>query len=269
MLLPADASDGRRKDTVVLMPEGLQHSKFTVCKGGNAMHVLCNKDIVSNLKTLSSKMPFITPHMIHPRLTDQVAHLLRLRVLQELDLLGDSLKRARKRPGSKVIRRLTREEWLAFRETGNLEQPNGVAVIVVPPLQKDANSGKYPEPNMSAAFIGGGVLPPATFELNVPLSSTHSTSLESTGDENTLPPPKIPLYHGVPLFPDRSQRAALHDLLLRLLAYDQRVKGPPQVMASNKSSHAFLLMAEPENITRGDAAAVAIALWRLRIFHGV
>ena len=94
----------------------------------------------------------------------------------------------------------------------------------------------------------------------------------------TLSEEYVPLYHGASLFSDPGQRAALYSLLGRILQIERCArKGqhsaytePPSgaVRGDQKASHAFLLCSGSATIPRGDSTAVAIALWRIRMFEG-
>ena len=113
-------------------------------------------------------------------------------------------------------------------------------------------------------------LPP----LSEMLSSSHDFSSHTSVLPSLLPKLGIPLYNGLTAFPNRSQRAALFALLTRLLGYERKMRYSAGVLPSfpageqSKASHAFLLCSNADNSKRGDAAAVAIALWRLRMFEG-
>ncbi|GLB33654.1 hypothetical protein LshimejAT787_0105380 [Lyophyllum shimeji] len=272
-LLPA----GERTSTPaqVVLPDGLQHSKFTVRKSDKANYILCNRAALTILTEYRAKRLSPTGASIHPHLADQIAHLLRLRVLQELELLADQLQADLDRPGrrpkykSRIIRRLTRDEWDALRSDGTIPYPGAIAVLVVPPLQKDPITKQRPEPSMSAA-------PPKPEDVTTPKSAIPMCTLHPVAPaawdpalgDGILPEERVPLYNGVALFPARSQRAALHALLTRLLGIERRSRHAGAEPAQcARASHAFLLCSDTESVLRGDVAAVAIALWRVRMFE--
>lgn len=148
-----------------------------------------------------------------------------------------------------ILRRLTRAEWKAFRQTGVLPFPKALAILVVPPLNADPVTKARPEPSESP-------MPPQEPEGQVPtrtedesgdakvrevkpirppppLSELYPVTEEGkeAGDEgaglfigNILPRPRIPLYNGVTLFPSRPQRAALHVRLLSILGVERQAQ---------------------------------------------
>ena len=284
MRIPQDLVDPKQKrhqDSSTLIPDGLQHSKFTARKSGTALYVLCNKAAISGMAERSAKHLAARKISVHALLAEQVAHLLRVRVLQELELLGDRMDHfvGQVKVDTRILRRLTREEWNAIRETGVIPYPSALAVLVVPPLQRDPVTKKRPEPSLSTSPIfednpATPVKPP------LPMSTLHSQSMDHPDIPlgcDVLPQGRIPLYNCVTLYPLRPQRAALYNLLTRLLHIERKSNHsiPVTHKAVNKSkslqatraSHAFLLSSDAETIQRGDAAAVAIALWRLRMFE--
>ena len=223
------------------------------------------------------------------RLAEQIHHLLRVRVLQELEYLADQLQT---RPlGAKnhpVLRRLTRQEFLTMRTTGIIPDDSAVAVLIVPPLNRDPVTKMRPQPSSSSALVDveisqQHVTTPKRPAL--PISTLHPTSPTSTDFAGmpTVPHAQVPLYNGVSLFPSRIQRAALHERLLRLLSIERRSRrhDTRQNLSSQKhsaqtntdddggkASHAFLLRSDSETALRADAAPTAMALWRLRMWEG-
>ena len=222
---------------------------------------------------------------VHALFAEQIAHLLRLRVLQELELLGDKMKSLLGRPGAiynnRIIRRLTRQEWKYIQSTGVIPHPEAVAILVVPPLNRDPVSRTRPEPSMSASPLIERK-PPTLLNPPppLPLSILYPTTASETVNDSTLPQARVPLYNGVSLFPARPQRAALYDLLIRLLDIEKRSRHrTPSTLESRKTadeindrdkkgSYAFMLCSDAEISRRADVAAVGIALWRVRMFEG-
>ena len=212
-----------------------------------------------------------------------VAHLLRLRVLQELELLVEQLECSRRtfemsNSSQPVLRRLTRYEWKQLKETGIMPPGDAVAVLVVPPLNKNPVTGRRPESSMSASPLSSNMnprspLPPLSSMLNVSGFLVHRKF------PDIISAYQIPLYNGLALFPNEYQRAALHSLLLRILTVERRLcQSTLQAKGNNvekkgahgdeKHSHAFVLSSNSDLTGRGDVSAVAIALWRIRMFEG-
>jgi hypothetical protein len=229
---------------------------------------------------------------MHSLLAHQIGHLLRVRVLQELELLADRLKHhPRGSEDATLIRRLTRAEWKSIKATGIIPYENAVAVVVVPPLNRNPITKTRPEPSIDAGASEEDTTTSQTAKHRPlpPLSTLYPTAKPSLDEDifpDHLPPSKIPLYNGLSLFPSRSQRAALHSRLTRLLLVERRSRyrergrletsetsqdAEPKdkwARGDQKASHAFLLCSDEKTVKRGDMAATAIALWRVRMWEG-
>jgi hypothetical protein len=228
---------------------------------------------------------------MHFLLSSHVAHLLRVRVLQELELLADCLQtRPQGSEDATLIRRLTRAEWKSIKSTGVIPYGNAVAVVVAPPLNRDPTTKMRPQASVDAAVIQQDISTDdhASPRPLPPLSTLHPVTEPSDHNDlpNYLPSSKVPLYNGLSLFPSRSQRAALHARLTRLVSIERRARyrehGRPEKSATSqsteprdkwargdqKASHAFLLLSDEKTVLRADMAATAIALWRVRMWEG-
>lgn len=237
-----------------------------------------------------------------PTILDQVSHLLRVRVLQEIELLADRLLcRPRGSQENPILRKLTRAEFKDFRNTGVLPSKNAVAVLVVPPLNRDPVTKQRPEPSNSMLPVEEEPLK-APRRPAPPVSTLHPAQPADGFMEKycadfplELPQYTIPLYNGVPLFPSRSQRAALHAGLNRILFIERRARytkprersqGSQSGSETNSSqdddtkvdrwargdqraSHAYLLSSDASTLLRADSAGLVIALWRLRMWEGM
>lgn len=267
--LPAKTSTN-----IVLVPDGLQHTKFTARRLGRAVYVLCSRGAFRYIQKRGQSL--VRGQRMHPNLGDYVAHLLRLRVLQELELLVEQLE-CSSNVTHEVIRRLTRQEWENIKDTGTIPFANAVAVLVVPPLNKDPKTKQRPEPIMSAAPLpddGGSLKQRSSLPLFQLLPEKSSTE-----HPDILPSYQVPLYHSIALFPNKHQRAALHSLLLRILAIQRRSSQPitrdtrdktevrPRASGDAKYSHAFLISSDSDSVLRGDISSTAIALWRVQMFE--
>ena len=222
-------------------------------------------------------------------LPDYISHLLRLRILQELELLAQRLQACPQgAEGSPLLRRLTWNEFSAVRAGKPLEDPDAVAVLVVPPLNRDPTTKTRPVPNTSP-------LPPEQPSTEAqPMTRNGDTLPLSTmcyavlprdyeGSPDVITPMKVPLYNGVALFPSKPQRAALHERLCKVLMVERRARwrrhgsvltsesgdGRPATRRPNEvPSPAFLLRSGAETVLRADTVPLAIALWRLRMWEG-
>ena len=212
----------------------------------------------------------------HPRLKEQIGHLLRLRILQELEILARRARPKVKERHTPIIRRLTRAEWKAFQIAGTIPNPSAIAVLVVPPVKKSLLNGGTPDasPNPTEEIRTSTIsIKPAP-----PLSVLHPALAEDASEMPGLAPHKIPLYNSISLFPSPTQRAALHQRLCAILKEDSitrwnqldRPEPRDRLQPSKdetKSSHAFLVYSDGSTVKRADTVPLAIALWRLRMWE--
>ncbi|TCD66937.1 hypothetical protein EIP91_000715 [Steccherinum ochraceum] len=275
-----------------VIPSGFEHPKFSSHRTPRGFYMICRPDAVDRLAEQPGSYRRYSSHaLLHGKMKEQISHLLRLRVIQELNLLADRVRcnpqGADTRP---VLRRLTRAEFTQVRTTGHVPYPSAVALLIVPPLNKDPTTKIRPTPNYTR-------LPDSEAAHSIPRRPSHSLAslypTSTTGSKINyagtlvgLPPPRVPLYNGVPLFPSRPQRAALHAALNGVLSAERRsrfrqrphvgehlaatddAEGQTAVEADRKASHAYLLCSDSETLARADSVPLAIALWRLRLWEG-
>ncbi|KAJ7742408.1 hypothetical protein DFH07DRAFT_925533 [Mycena maculata] len=264
----------------MILPDGLQHPLFKMRKAGHGMYLLCSREwLALYLKRGKQKRTGV----FHPRLAEQIAHLLRLRVLQELELIArrlEMLHRTRTGPAPmrpSFLRRLTRAEWGEFRTTGIIPQRGALAILVVPPVNRDPTTRQRPP--AAGAMGAGPIADMLASGRSINLELFDATAMQAAapeaddGDVLRVQPhaeERVPLYNGVTLFPGRVQRARLHTLLTRILGveaawrFSSGVRGNGKGKGDNKGSHAFLVCPSDEV----DAAALAVALWRVRMWEG-
>lgn len=223
-------------------------------------------------------------------LPEYIGHLLRLRILQESELL---VERVQAHPQgaeeSPLLRRLSWREFSAVRAGKPLQDQDAVAILVVPPLNRDPITKARPVPNTSPlpeppsekgqpnVQHKGDLLPPLSTMCCV------FSSQDPQGLPDVMSLMKVPLYNGAALFPSKVQRAALHERLCRLLMVERRARwrehGPVSTKVAgdnrlvtrrpnNVASPAFLLRSGSETVLRADTVPLAIALWRLRMWEG-
>lgn len=212
---------------------------------------------------------------MHPLIIQHVSHALRVRVLQELQILARQLRRAQTK-SPPLVRRLTREELDDIRSSGVVRLKDAVAIVVVPPVNRDPETGERPQPNWTSSPTKEDLEPPRRTSQSFPLSVLYPTSQGETFSDplQLLPSSCVPLYNGVPLFPSRTQRAALYAALNRVLRAehtagltDGEILASQDVVGSKKTSHAFLISSSEQTLFRGDTVPLAIALWRLRMWE--
>lgn len=302
----------------VLMPDGLEHPKYKRRKARVTVYVPCWKDAVGTMRSPGDYLDIPLTHQLTcmpslsvslPRygadiffskhLCSHISYLLRLRVLQELEVLIDALKQNRGRiefdagANPTILRRLTRSEFKTFRGTGIVAYPDAVAVLVVPPVNRDPRTNLRPRPSQEPEIPSSessSLLNSVHKKALPPLSSLHYVSdPEGVLDHppeapfsTFLPNARVPLYNGVTMFPSPPHRAALHKSLTELLDVERHFRGArltsemrstsredfQRAKGDTKGSHAFLLLSNEQTVRRADTAALAIALWRLRMWEG-
>lgn len=214
--------------------------------------------------------------LTHPRLKEQIGHLLRLRILQELEILARRTRPKVKEPHTPIIRRLTRAEWKTFQKAGTIPNPGAIAILVAPPVKKFLLNGgaldasPNPTKEIQESTISTKPAPP--------LSVLHPALTQNTLEMPGLALHKIPLYNSISLFPSPTQRAAFHQRLCVILKEDTitrwnqidrpepRNKSQPN-KDEMKSSHAFLVYSDGSTVKRADTVPLAVALWRLRMWE--
>ncbi|KAF8264944.1 hypothetical protein EI94DRAFT_1779442 [Lactarius quietus] len=274
---------GSKRPSYTLVPDGLQHPKFKGLDSRKGHYVVCRRAAMEEFDERKMYRRILSAAMKLPSsLPEYIGHLLRLRIIQELELLAERLQaRPQCAVEAPLLRRLTWKEFSDIRKGKPVQDANAVAILVVPPLNRDPATKKRPESNASP-------LPepiseqPAAFKRDPPPLSTMCHAL-SPGDYQGLPdvvtPMKVPLYNGVSLFPSKTQRAALHEWLCKLLTIERRARWrqrrPAELENSQSVAHnpsgpaspAFLLLSGAETVLRADTVPLAIALWRLRMWE--
>ncbi|KAI0650601.1 hypothetical protein C8Q79DRAFT_395064 [Trametes meyenii] len=294
MLLPGSPSE---RPKCAFLPDGLEHPSFRRSVGGRSGYILCSKGAVRSAKEKGSYQRFmpdgVLPTNMHSLILQQIGHTLRVRVIQELELLARSLFRRRRsaKPGERsLLRRLTRAEWKEIQTTGIIPFENAVAVLVVPPPNKDPDAKMRPVPEPTS-LPSAEEFAPRSLPKSFPMSVMHPTAKGETllrTDEfpGTLPASRVPLYNGLSLFPSRTQRAALHLALGEVLRAERTMRftkatpkqAPshedlsghitPRPKGDQKASHAILVCSDEQTLSKGDTVPLAIALWRIRIWEG-
>ncbi|KAF4602264.1 hypothetical protein EYR40_005469 [Pleurotus pulmonarius] len=265
-----DSNSKLNKTTRMLVPDGLEHPRFKARKSGKAGYVLCWKDAIAQMLERKSYRQILPKVPVHSLLISQTEHLLRVRILQEFALLSERLQsNPRTAYSPMVLRRLTRTEWESVKASGTVAWPDAVAIIVLPPLNRDPLTKKRPNPSMYP--LPADILADCAGPSKHPISTTYTVQGDGATPPN-MPHVEVPLYNGVPLLPNPGQRAALHQYLTSILHSETRRPSRSGeldgITAEDKPSHAFLLVSNAETSKRADVAAVARALWRFRMFHG-
>ncbi|KAI6012753.1 hypothetical protein F5J12DRAFT_781620 [Pisolithus orientalis] len=235
---------------------GLEHPKFRGRKGQLAMYLTCWKDIFSPENFSRIAPPRAAPKGIfHKLLATQISHLLRLRIIQEATVVG-----------RKAFASLTRAEFKELRETGEIPHRDAVAVVVAPPVNRDRITKNKPA---------------ASIEPEVPSDDQLAPSASDFHREAWCPTAQVPLYNGLTMFPSAPQRAMLHKALCKVLnaerrsrlgqsstsSDDNRRKESTPGLRKKEAMHSFSFRMSAL-LNAADSAALAIALWRLRMWEG-
>lgn len=247
----------------IIAPDGLQHPQFTARRSNRSAHVACSRQAISFCVEQNRIGTLPGYARIPPNLTDQVSHLLRVRVLQELDLLFARLKAKPKADilANPPIRRLSKAEWVDVQENRRIPWQDAVAVVNVPPISK------WIEPSMSPFPLP--LDPEMKANAAHPVALFHPVSRDSTLPSNfqyrdVLPSAKVPLYDSLSLFPHAAQRAAFYQLLGQAQSRLDAAQGKQD---SSSDSDAYLLSSNSEIIQLVDMPAVAIAMWRVYLYE--
>ncbi|GJE84492.1 hypothetical protein PsYK624_005680 [Phanerochaete sordida] len=280
--------------SLMVAPDLIEHRRYKSQAGRVGHYIECNKAVIemSEQRQYWRKIPSKNAQFNIPYFQARTGHLLRLRVLQELELLAQHLQpRPRAAGESPVMRRLTRAEFNNIKETGVIPFEKAIAVIVVPPVNMNPKTKQRPIPADSS-------LPPQEDDRPIPEKPLPPlcTLLPTVKDDplvdvpttpQYLPPAKVPLYHGLAAFPSRAQRAALHKALNRILSIERtarwrehgrpegtvegeegRKQEDPWARGDKKGSHAYIIFSSADTVLRADTVPLAIALWRLRLWEG-
>ncbi|TFK94664.1 hypothetical protein K466DRAFT_475881 [Polyporus arcularius HHB13444] len=300
-LLPRDMLIGmapmrlpEQRDTAAFLPAGLSNPRSRDQIGGKIRYFLCWKPVVEHLQTTGGfkrwRTNSVSELSMHSLIVAQIGHELRMRVLEELDILTQRLRRIQQPSSPPLLRWLTRAEWNVIKSSGVVPFHNAVAILVVPPLNKDPETKDRPKRHDSHEPPEDLLQAPTSSSQALPLSVLYPVT--TVGDYShvdalrILPPARVPLYNGVPLFPSRQQRAALRAALGRVLAaehyakqraklqspvaskYGDQSELPGQLSKEDKkASHAVLVCSDENTLFRGDTVPLAIALWRLRMWE--
>ncbi|KAH8830689.1 hypothetical protein DL96DRAFT_1593967, partial [Flagelloscypha sp. PMI_526] len=251
---------GQRQTT--LLPDGLQHTQFTSRKSFRGANILCSRTTITKLYE-SGKYKVRARHM-HALVADQIAHLLRLRVLQELELLVEAMTQlkaeGRVLPASPVVKYLTTRDWDEILASGQLSQ-SAIAVLHLPPVNHDHSLDHWATDPRPPPFLVASAAVNAS-ELLHTVSVSPEPWLKDSLLASSIPLKQIPVYDGKVLFPDPAQREKLR---LRLV---QMCSASDLEASLRDISNMFVLHSSPANVIgKIDIAAVGIALQRVCMFE--
>jgi hypothetical protein len=221
------------KKATYLLPDKIEHYKYTPIPSGRGFWTLCWRDAVETMIRTGAFLVYFPPRFVlsvdffrsgahmraarrqtvaHALLLQQIASLLRRRISQELEVLRDSLIAVPQGvldPNAQVIRRLTRSEWADLKASGRLPIPGAAAIIVVPPVHK--NMLNPSRPPTSDSKDGDRAL---------------STFCEDASREyiTTSSRRKIPIYHGAAVWPNPAERDAVRSLFKEIVGLERKAR---------------------------------------------
>ncbi|KZV69844.1 hypothetical protein PENSPDRAFT_464775 [Peniophora sp. CONT] len=284
--LARESGKGQRSIDAIL-GDGLEHPKFRSLRDRRGFYVLCRSDVFDRFKMQVTWRKYLrdNPVIDAPTVIAQIGHLLRLRILQEVELLTARIQaRPQAACETSLVRRLSRAELSALRATGALPYEDAAAVLILPPLNKDPETKSRPTVNATPLPDTGAVSLAGSRTPKYPLSELLPPRPVNDSDNPPLDaqPRQTPLYNGVALFPSRGQRAALHEGLSKLLAVEResrfrehgrdlhvnKTNDSMPARGDEKASHAFIVRSGRSTLLRADTVPLAIALWRLRMWEG-
>ena len=261
----------------MIAPDGLQHPQFTARRSNRSVHVVCSRQAISFCIANNRVGSLPAYARIPPNLTEQISHLLRVRILQELDLL---LAQLRARPKADIlanppIRRLSHLEWTKVQENRQIPWQDAIAVINVPPISNPTEPSMSPFPlPFDPEMAANASQPVATF---YPVSriSALPTNFQY---RDVLPSARVPLYNVLGLFPHIAQRTAFHQFLnqtqsrletacSRKADSKEASKEADNEEASSSPSDAYILTSNSQTIKLVDMPALAIAMWRVYLYE--
>lgn len=217
----------------------------------------------------------------HALLAQQVEDQLQERILQELGLLLDKLKALPKvvRYGSsaETVRILAEPEYEHLRnEQIAPDDKDSLAIIAFPELPDVASSSKDSRENAPFAVLASSGVP-------APSSKSPRPVPLQLNSHELLPSPLVPIYQADRLFPssENARRSSLLTRLEKLARLQSTPQNPLPVtrqgadsphtppLVDSSSGHAYLIRNPHGLVACGvDAAPLAIALWRMRLWNG-
>jgi predicted RNA-binding protein YlxR (DUF448 family) len=239
----------------IIIADGVEHPSYKPPKCRRGFYVSCRRDAVV---TLMERFLFkrFSPNLdMLPSAVDQVSHLLRVRVLQELELLTKRLSshpchphpESTQQPSSPyipIIHRLSRTELQTMLTTNALppkyEGKGAIAVLIVPPVNKDPTTGAKVKGDMGSSPLDDGSHPerkdfksgfrPVSLLLSAEqwsISASHNipsgrriTDSDPLTEETTptlVERERLPLYHSTSLMPSPAHRVLLHQFIKQIL----------------------------------------------------
>lgn len=259
---------------MLIVPDGVQHRRYASKRSGYGLYGVCNSNVFAHVGTTRPDLG-----NMYPQLQDHVHHLLRIRVLQELNILAGTLERTPALPMATVLRRLSREELAQVRELNalpkSLADEGAIGLIIAPPANRDPRTSLRPIAEMGAGapldlrettrkdFPASTLLPVCGFDVPSDLELPRAHAIH-----------RIPLYNAFTIFPSPGHRVALHSGLTKIIGIKSRSRKPAPIecksgeVTNKRASHAFLLCSNKHIVKRGvDPVPLAVALWRLRMWE--
>lgn len=247
---------------IFITPTDLHHPRYASRPEGVGVYIACSKNAIQLLSGKGRHRGIFPGAEIHSLLGAQITAGLRARCVEEAELLAGRIRtgaRLKSREDVAIAaRRLTLAEYEVAIKQGLINDAKAVAILVVPKPDSPPNPGAGAE--LSRMLLRG------------PASSLPRVA---TKPEATLPAPRIPMYFGSNLVQDQDLLASLRKALDSALSGERIAlrrarESIPEIRTymdtpyESKARDAYALCAS----RRVDVVPLAIALWRLRVWHG-
>lgn len=265
------ATRSKAAGSLLLVPDGLQHPNYASRRSGYGLYGLCSAQVFQlYASSPTSTFPQIARNS-YPLMQEHIQHLLRIRVLQELNVLFNAIVSSPTTAEDTVLRRLTRGELAYIRSfkkiPENILNKGVVALIIAPRPNRDPNTKLRPSADMSAS------LPPESLVPNkLPTPPCILMSASGSAVDPGLPQ-RLPVYISAAMFSYPGHRIILHSILSKISGKELNSKrnfGGREVVSQDsdqRPSDAFLLQSNGRVLRRGiDPVPLAIALWRHKIW---
>ncbi|PVG00949.1 hypothetical protein CPB86DRAFT_812792 [Serendipita vermifera] len=225
-----------------LMPNNIEHPKFSKHVGGKNFWISCWKEAVRQTMITGKHAMAIPQLEAHSLLLEQVEQMLQQRLIQELEILLTRLTNSRHIIGDqqeRILRRLSREELYALFQSSASSLHGVSAIIIGDVVSSQALALPAFQLIKDTSAVGGSRVVPF-YNMNVVLSS------DNLARANTL----------------------FCDLYNAEANIDPKASGFQLSKGDDNTCNAYLLVSTPNTMARADTVPISIALWRLRLWAG-
>ncbi|KAF8311150.1 hypothetical protein DL93DRAFT_2169202 [Clavulina sp. PMI_390] len=240
-LSTSSMQDDHGKSRIFLLPDGLEHPKYRSLNVTRGSYIILWKDALEEFIEAGTHRRIHPSVEVHSLISEQIQTQLERRLVQECELLlGQYLalpRELRAVESSPLVRALTDAELEQLDKGPQfLNEPAPVAVVNFSPSEAS---------QAVATFMPLAPSPPPEFDLH----------------DSILSPHEVPIYR-TDRFISPETRSTVQEAL-------QSLTGSPSPSSTSPVPQAFLIRS-PTALWDHKiyAAPIAIALWRLRLWHG-